>query len=136
MSRKISEFVIETDDSELKVIVREVRPRDLYAKLQSCVGKKISSTEYQELLDICCNLTVDQMAGLYPSEMEEIIKHFKEVNKSFLAPWPTIKTMIEKVGLTEWAIEVIEKSGVKKIFSEALIKDWKKLAPSSSGKDM
>jgi hypothetical protein len=134
MSRRISEFTVETDNGELKIKVYEIRPRDLYTRLQKCVGKKLQSTEYQELLDICCNLTTEQLAGLYPSEMEVIIKHFKEVNKSFLAPWPTIKTVIEKVGLTEWLIKVINQSGVKEIFSEALITDWQKLAKGSFDK--
>ena len=136
MSRRVSEFIVETDDGELKVAVYEVRPIDLYTKLQQCVGKKMSSTEYQGLLEICCNLTSKQLAGLYPSELEVIIQHFKEVNASFLAPWPTLKAMIEKVGLTDWVVEVIETSGVKKIFSEALITDWKKLAVTSLKKDI
>lgn len=134
MSRRISEFTVETDSGELKIKVYEIRPRDLYTRLQKCVGKKLQSTEYQELLDICCNLTTEQLAGLYPSEMEVIIKHFKEVNKSFLAPWPTIKTVIEKVGLTEWLVKVINQSGVKEIFSEALMKDWRQLAKDSFDK--
>lgn len=136
MSRRISEFAIKTDGGELKVKIYEVRPKDLYNKLQKCIGKKSTSTEYQDLLDICCNLTVEQLAELYPSEMEVIIQHFKEINKAFLAPWPTIKSLIEKVGLAEWAVGIIEKSGVKEVFSEALITDWKKLAHTSLKKDI
>ena len=134
MSRRISEFTVETDDGELKIKVYEIRPRDLYTRLQNCIGKKLQSTEYQELLDVCCNLTTEQLAGLYPSEMEIIIQHFKEVNISFLAPWPTLKGMIEKVGLMEWLVKVIEQSGIKDIFAEALVKDWKKLAKDSFDK--
>jgi hypothetical protein len=135
MSRRVNEFTIETDDGDLAVIVYEVRPRDLYTKLQQCVHKELSSTEYQELLNICCNLTTGQLAGLYPSEMEVVIQHFKEVNASFLAPWPTLKALIEKVGLTEWVVKVIEQSGVKEVLAIALVKDWKKLAKSSLEKD-
>ncbi len=133
MSRKSSEFFLDTDEGEgeLKVKIYEVRPRDLYEKMQNCVGKKMFSTEYQELLGLCCNLTAEQLSNLYPSEIAVVIKHLKEVNASFLAPWPTIKAVIEKVGLTDWLIKIIEESKIKEVFSEALIKDWKKLSASS-----
>jgi hypothetical protein len=132
MSRRTKEFVIETDGGKLEVKLYEVRPRDLYSKLQACVGKKsLQSEEYQELLNICCNLTTDQLAELYPSEMEIILKHFKEVNASFLAPWPTLKKLIEKVGLTEWVLTVVKDAGIKEVFAKALVMDWKKIANTS-----
>jgi hypothetical protein len=136
MSRRTKEFTIETDNGKLEVKLYEVRPRDLYSKLQACIGKKsLQSEEYQELLNICCNLTTEQLAELYPSEMEIIIGHFKEVNASFLAPWPTLKKLIEKVGLTEWVVKVIEDSGIKEVFAKALVTDWKKVAVISLEKD-
>lgn len=137
MSRKTKEFIIKTDDGDLEVKLYEVRPRDLYTKLQACIGKKsLQSEEYQELLGICCNLTTEQLAELYPSEMEVVLNHFKEVNASFLAPWPTLKKLIEKVGLTEWIVKVIEDSGIKEVFAKALATDWKKVAHISLEKDI
>lgn len=136
MSRRTKEFAIETDNGKLEVKLYEVRPRDLYTKLQACIGKKsLQSNEYQELLDVCCNLTTKQLAELYPSEMEIIIKHFKEVNASFLAPWPTLKKLIEKIGMAEWVVKVIEDSGIKGVFAKALVTDWKKVSVSSLPKD-
>lgn len=135
MSRRLSEFSLDTDEGELKIKIYEVRPRDLYEKMQNCVGKKMFSTEYQELIELCCNLSSEQLGNLYPSEIEVLIKHLKEVNASFLAPWPTIKAVIEKVGLTDWLVKIIEQSKIKEVFSEALIKDWQKLSASSLQKD-
>lgn len=129
--RRTKTRTLATDDGELKVEVYEVRPFDLLEIHNEIKQKGLSVGEYERLLPLCCNLTKEQLLNLYPSEMEEVLSDFKEVNRSFLAPWPTIKKAVEKVGLTEWLVDLINQSKILEKMKEAISLDWQDLFASS-----
>jgi hypothetical protein len=129
--RKTNSLTLETENlGTLEIKVYEVRPFDLldiHKEIQN-EGKPIG--EYERLLPLCCNLTREQLATLYPSEMEQVISSFKDANKSFLAPWPTIKTVIEKIGLGDWLADVLKKSGLMEKVKMVLSSDLQKVSVS------
>jgi len=115
----------------LEVVISEVRPMDLLELHQEIQSKGLPIGEYERLLPLCCNLTKDQILKMYPSELALLIADFKEVNSDFFAPWPTIKKVIEKVGLVEWGIDLLQKSGMLEKMKEAISLDLRKLSVSS-----
>lgn len=119
-----------TELGDLAVEVYEVRPIDLLEIHQDIQGKKLPLGEYERLLPLCTNLTRAQLVKLFPSEFELVLEDFKEVNKSFLAPWPTIKKVAEKVGLVEWGLDVLEKSGFLETMKTMFYMDLQKLSVS------
>lgn len=136
MSRKTKKLTVETDGGPLHVEVHEIRPKDVYNfARRTREGGQTETNEFGELLGCCTNLTMEQITDLYPSEMEQVIKAFKEVNASFLAPWPTLKSVIEKLGLVNWIAQVLEESGIKEKIASTFLDDWKRLVQGSSKED-
>lgn len=129
--RRTKTLTLKTDnDGDLEVIIYEVRPLDFMELHSEIRDKGLSIGEYERLLPLCINLTKEQILKLYPGEMEEIIEAFKEVNRSFLAPWPTIKKVIEEVGLWKWLVDLIQKSGILEAMKTALSLDLQKVSVS------
>lgn len=136
MQRTKSRTLEISKDETIDVVISEVRPLDLLELHKEIQKDGLPIGEYERLLPLCCNLTKEQLLKLYPSEMELLIEDFKEVNSSFFAPWPTIKKVIEKIGLTEWALDLLEKSGMLEKLKMAISLDLQKLSVSSTATDM
>ncbi len=128
---------IEIEEGEKKdVTIYEVRPKEVYnIFFDSDKGSNLT-TELKDFLPKCTSLTLDELADLYPSDMEVVIKEFKEVNASFLAPWPSLKKIIQRLGVTEWLINMLEKSGMKDKISKVITNDWSKLAAGLQKEDI
>jgi len=137
--RRTNSFTLETTDfGTMNVEVYELRPLDLLEIHQSVQDKKLSGAslgEYERLLPLCTNLTKEQLLKLYPSEFATVLEAFKEVNRDFLAPWPTIKQVIEKVGLTQWLVDLLHESGLLTNMKKAISLDWQKLSVSLQSED-
>lgn len=116
----------------LDIVISEVRPLDLLELHKEIQKEGLPIGEYERLLPLCCNLTKEQIIKLYPSELALLIEDFKEVNSSFFAPWPTIKKLIDKVGMTEWALDLLDKSGMMEKLKTAISLDLQKLSVSST----
>lgn len=63
------------------VTVYEVKTRDILALLND-KDKRLADAA-QELLPKCVSLTQDELLDLYPSEVDEVLAAFEEVNESF-----------------------------------------------------
>ena len=135
MSRreKIVPLKIENGDGgedAVDVKVFEIRPLDVYKAYDA--AKESGGFEFlmedAGYVARCTDLGVDKLKLLYPGDIELLIAAFKEVNSSFLAPWPTIKKVIQKVGLVEWLGQVIENSGMKAKIGDSLTESLKEFA--------
>jgi hypothetical protein len=134
--RRTKSLTLTRDEGDLEVTIYEVRPLDFLELHQKIQKEHLSIGEYERLLPLCVNISKEQLLQLYPSEMEEIIDAFKEVNRSFLAPWPTIKKTIEKVGLVDWLVDMIQKSGILEHMKTALSLDLQKVSVSLPTSDI
>ena len=67
-----------TDFGSLEVTVYEVRPFDLLGIHQKIQAEKLSLGEYERLLPLCCNLTKEQLARLYPANLPMYSKILKK----------------------------------------------------------
>lgn len=122
---------IKIDD--INITVYEIRPRDvleIFGYENTDEKDKVTAGELNTFLVKCTDLTLDQISELYPSDLGIVINAFKEVNKSFLAQWPSLKEMISKLGLVDFIIKMIEDSGMKNAISKKIMKDWNELAVS------
>lgn len=133
--RRTNSFTLEIEDNQkLEVSVYELRPLDLL-EIHKIAQEKKSSTgslgEYERLLPLCTNLSKEQLLKLYPSEFAIVFENFKEVNASFLAPWPTIKSAIDKVGLVDWLVDLVQKSGLLEKLKKTISLDLQSLSASS-----
>jgi hypothetical protein len=127
--RRTKTRTLKTDDfGELVVTVFEVRPLDLLKIHQTIQADKLSLGEYERLLPLCCNLTKEQLSRMYPGEFAEVLEDFKEVNRDFLAPWPTIKKVSERVGLVDWLVDLLTQSGLLEKMKTAISLDLQKLS--------
>ena len=150
MARKTKTIELTMDDgAKMPVTVYEVRPLDLWNDFEeiqkgnpeqtqagestetqsgeSEEAKKRSFHEYEKLLTRCCSLTKTDLAELFPSDLELVFQAWKSVNRSFLSPWPTIKSLIDRLGLAEWLAQVIEESGIKENMKNILVNNWQGL---------
>jgi hypothetical protein len=135
--RKTNSLTLDTDKfGKLEVAVFEVRPFDLLEIHQEIQAEGLPIGEYERLLPLCTSLTREQLSGLYPSELELVINAFKDANKSFLAPWPTIKKIIEKIGLGDWLADVLKQSGIMEKTKTLLSLDLQKVSVSSPNEDI
>jgi len=132
--RRTNSFTLKTADfGDLQVEVFELRPLDLLEVHKTAQEKKESGLplgEYERLLPLCTNLTKEQLMRLYPSEFAEVFRIFKEVNRDFLAPWPTLKNVFEKVGLGNWLVDLLNESGFLNSMKTAISLDLRKLSAS------
>lgn len=124
-------------EEEITVSVFEVRPADVYAAYDAIRkgGSLKVLIEDEYFLERCTDLGMEDVRNLYPSEMEKLIDAFREVNSSFLAPWPTIKRLIQKVGLVDWLGQMIEKSGIKNQVADQLVETWSHIAQDLQNED-
>jgi hypothetical protein len=125
--RRTKSRTLETEKGNIEIKVFEVRPLDLLEIHKEIQRDGLPVGEYERLLPLCCNLTKDQIVNLYPSEMAVLLDDFREVNADFFAPWPTIRKVIEKVGLVEWGIDLLQKSGMMEKMKTAISLDLQKL---------
>lgn len=126
--RRTKSLTLKTDGPDLQVELYELRPFDLLELHQKIQAEALPLGEYERLLPLCTNLTKDQLTALYPSEFSEVLAAFKEVNRDFLAPWPTIKKVSEKVGLVDWLVDLATKSGFLEKMKTAISIDLQKLS--------
>ena len=130
MARKTKTIELTKDDNtKMPVTVYEVRPLDLWNDFEE--AKKGGFHEYEKLLTRCCSLTKTDLAELFPSDLELVFQAWKSVNRSFLSPWPTIKSLIDRLGLAEWLAQVIEESGIKENMKNILVNNWQGLFAST-----
>jgi hypothetical protein len=126
--RRTNSFTIEQEDGgKLEVKVFELRPYDLLNLHHEIQDQKLPIGEYERLLPFCVNLTKKELLALYPNEMALIIEKFKDVNRDFFAPWPSIKKVVEKLGLVEWGTDLFNKSGMLEMMKTAISTDLQKL---------
>jgi len=134
--RRTNSFTLETENlGKLEVKVYEVRPLDLMEIHKEIQREGLPVGEYERLLPLCCTLTKDQILQLYPSEIQTLVDSFKDANQSFLVPWPTIKKIIEKIGLGDWLANLIQESGLMDRLKTALSSDLQKVSVSLPKED-
>jgi hypothetical protein len=134
--RRTKTLTLKTDDGDLEVVVYEVRPLDFLEVHKEIQAKALPVGEYERLLPLCINIPKERFTKLYPGEIEEIIDAFKEVNSAFLAPWPTIKTVIEKVGLGQWLADLLKESKIMDHLRTALSLDLQRASASLPREDI
>ena len=103
-----------------EVVVKEVSPYAIYQAMNST--DKIS--ELQALADDCVGLPREKLYGLYPSEIEQIVDAFVEVNSSFLAIAAKLRL---KAALTDMA------STVGKTLPQLFIDSYRQIMDQQSG---
>jgi len=128
--RRTKTRTLETEGGTIEVKVLEVRPLDLLEIHKDIQAEGLPIGEYERLLPLCCTMTKDQIVKLYPSELALLIEDFKEVNSDFFAPWPTIKKVIDKVGLADWLADLLQKSGFLETMKKAISLDLQRLSAS------
>lgn len=129
--RRTKSLTLTTDAGALEVTVYELRPFDLLELHQKIQAEALPLGEYERLLPLCTNLTKAQLVSMFPGEFAEVLDAFKEVNRDFLAPWPTIKKVSEKVGLVDWLVDLLTKSGFLEKMKTAISLDLQKLSVGS-----
>lgn len=118
--------------SDVNAKVFEIRPADVYKAYDAAKEKGLEIFfEDEYYISRCTSLSVTQLKTLYPSDLELLLTKFREVNSSFLAPWPTIKKLVAKVGLVEWIGQILETSGVKEKLGETLAETFSAIAQDS-----
>lgn len=110
--RKIKVFTIEGCDKQFEI--RELTPNQILTFLQDDSLNNFDLSNLKTVFDkkflsVCSNMTWDDLADLGFSEIEEIWKHFQEVNSTFF-------DLARKTGL----------SGMAEMFKEAIIEDFQK----------
>lgn len=125
------------ENKSLVVQVFEIRPTDVYKAYDAAKDRGLEVFfEDGYFLGRCTSLPLEDLKLLYPSDLEKIVTAFREVNKSFLAPWPTIKKLIAKVGLVEWLGRIVENSEIKEKIGETIAKNLGDFALDSPEEDM
>lgn len=72
--------------TERELTISELKVRDIYDLIgQAGQNEGAFFGEMSELLHRCSGLTMDDLMGLYPSEVEDVWAAIQEVNASFLS---------------------------------------------------
>ena len=109
-----------------KITVYEVSPLTLLKTLKANLSQGIDIKTDMDFLSQCTDLTKEELGQLYPSELRSVFEAFKEVNSDFFLIWPPIQKTIQKLGLTDWAIDLIQKSGIMAPLKEEIISSFQK----------
>jgi len=117
---------IEIEGHEKPVTVYELTVKQIIGFMQDDVWKTDddSLNGFREILDkrllpICCTLTIDDLIGMPPSDIEKVWLGFREVNSVFFVA-------ARKTGLQEMLDTVL--AGIKSQLKEAITGDFLKLA--------
>ena len=109
-----------------KVTVYEVSPLSLLKTFKEKLSQGADVREDWDFLSQCTDLTKEEMSQLYPSELRVLFDGFKEVNTDFFLIWPPVQRAVQKLGLVDWAIELVQKSGIMGPLKEQIIASFQK----------
>lgn len=143
MKRKV-EFELQTENlGNVKITCFEICPEQIISEIQGKMEVKkdenVPFSEFFDLLKHCCSLSWEEFCKLYPSEKKIVLEKLKEANSDFFLTYPKIQEAIKKLGVMDFAIEILKElkvmETIKGIILQAWSGSWNRESAGLSGQD-